>query len=200
MRMSTSRRESHPRPVMRGSSAPTDEVTSAETLTNLRGSSVGKVDARRVGHVLLAASLVTLAVLVVVFSLAGAHRNDQISKLRNHGVHVDMTVTGCALLIGGTGSTPAGHACRGAFTLDGHRYTEPIPGSAQYDRGQSLRILVVPGDPALLAPAHVVAHEHSSWTVFVLPAILFVVLLLAVVGLLVVRRRKGSAEKPASVV
>jgi hypothetical protein len=199
MRMSTSSRESHPRPIMRGSTTPTsEEAPSAQTLTNLRGSSVGNVDARRVGQVLLAACLVTLAVLVVVFSLAGAHRNNQVSKLHNHGVKVGMTVTRCAVLLGGSGSNDAGHACRGAFTLDGHHYTEAIPGSAPYTAGQSLRIVVVPGDPALLAPVQVVAHEHSSWTVFVLPVVLFVVLLLAV-GLLVAQRRKGGSKEPASV-
>ena len=61
-------------------------------------------------------------------------------------------------------------------------------------------VRIVPGDPALLSPAQVVAHEHSSWTVFVLPAILFVVLLLLVVGLVMVQRRRGDSEEPASVV
>jgi hypothetical protein len=184
---------------MRGSASLADkEATSAQSLTTLRGSSVGNVDARRVGHVLLAAALVTLAVLVVVFSLAGAHRNDQISKLHSQGVKVEMTVTRCAVLLGGSGSNDAGHACRGAFTLDGHRYTEAIPGSAPYTAGQSLRIVVVPGDPALLSPVQVVAHEHSSWTVFVLPGILFIVLLLTVVGMLVVQRRQGKVGEPAS--
>jgi hypothetical protein len=157
---------------------------------------VGKVDGRRVAGVLVVLCLITLAVLVVVFSVAGAHRNSQVSSLRNQGVKVDMTVTGCAVLIGGSGSTPAGDACRGAFTLDGHRYVEAIPGSAVYTTGQSLPIVVVPGDPALLAPVRVVTHEQSSWTVFILPVILFLVLLAGLVGFVVVRRRRGDALPP----
>jgi hypothetical protein len=185
---------------MRGSTPTAGEDVSGQTMTTLRGSSVGTVDTRRVGRVLVAALLVTLAVLVVVFALAGAHRNDQISKLHNDGVNVEMTVTRCALLIGGSGSTPAGDACRGTFTLDGHSDSEPIPGSDRHTPGQSLRIVVVRGDPALLAPAQVVAHEHSSWTVFILPAVLLAVLVLAVVALLVVPRRRRAAREPASVV
>jgi hypothetical protein len=172
------------------------EPSSSEALTTLRGSSVGKVDGRRVAQVLVVLCLVTLAVLVVVFSVAGAHRNSQVSTLRTHGVKVDMTVTGCAVLIGGSGSTPAGDACRGAFTLDGHRYVEAIPGSAVYTSGQSLRIVVVPGDPALLAPVRVVMDEHSSWTVFILPAILFAVLAVGSAGFVAVRRRRADAVPP----
>jgi hypothetical protein len=192
--MSTSPPESHQRPTAKGSEASTQmgRASSEALTTTLRGSSVGKVDTRRVGRVLLVLCLVTLAVLVVVFSVAGAHRNSQISSLRNHGVTAEMTVTGCAVLIGGSGSTPAGDACRGAFTLDGHRYTEPIPGSAEYTTGQSLRIKVVPGDPALLSPVEVLQTEHSSWTVFVLSAILFLVLLLILAGLVVERRGAGT--------
>jgi hypothetical protein len=171
--------------------------TSSEALTTLRGSSVGKVDTRQVGRVLLVVSLLTLAILVVAFSAAGAHRNDQVSSVRNHGVPAVMTVTDCQELIGGSGSTPAGDVCRGTFTLEAHRYTEPIPGSAVYTKGESLRIIAVPGDPALLLPAHIVATEHSSWTVFVLPAILFIVLVLVLVGLAIVRRdHEGSLGSP----
>ena len=192
--MSTPPPESHQGPTTKGSEASTKGNASSEALTTLRGSSVGKVDTRRVGRVLLVLGLVTLAVLVVVFSVAGAHRNSQVSSLRNQGVTAEMTVTACAVLIGGSGSTPAGDACRGTFTLGGHRYSEAIPGSAEYTTGQSLRIRVVPGDPALLSPAQIVRTERSSWTVFVLPAILFLVLLLVLIGLVVERRRRAAGD------
>ena len=41
-------------------------------------------------------------------------------------------------------------------------------------------VLAVPGDPALVSPASIVATEHSSAGVFVLPVVLFVVLLVLV--------------------
>jgi hypothetical protein len=191
--------ESHPRPAMRVSATPpAEEAAHEQTMTNLRGSSVGNVDGRRVAYVLLVVVMVTLAVLVVVFSLAGAHRNDQISRLQSQGVTTDLTVTHCLIILGGSGSNDAGHECRGTFTLDGHRHTEAIPGSARYEPGQSLQIVVVPDDPALLAPVHVVAHEHPSWTVFILPVILFVVLVLLAVGLRAMHGRKGDSKEPAS--
>jgi hypothetical protein len=194
--MSTSPPESHRGTAARGSGASSKAAgASSEALTTLRGSSVGKVDTRRVGRVLLVVTLLTLLVLVVAFSVAGAHRNDQVSSLHNQGVPAVMTVTKCQVLIGGSGSTPAGDACRGIFTLEGHRYTEPIPGSKVYIEGKTLSIVVVRGDPALLLPQKILQTEHSSWTVYVLPGILFIVLLLTLGGLAVVRRNPtgGSA-------
>ncbi len=163
----------------------------SEAMTTLRGSSVGKVDTHRVGQVILVLTLVTLLVLAIVFLVAGIHRNNQVSTLRNQGVPAVMTVTRCAVLLGGSGSTAAGASCRGTFTLNGHQYSEAIPGSAQYDTGHQLHIIVVPNDPALLAPAHVAANEHSSWTTFILPVILFVAFLL-LLGWFVLQRRHRS--------
>ena len=110
--------------------------TSSDAMTNLRGSSVGKVNTRKVGQVILIMTLVALLVLATVFFVAGVHRNNQISGLHDHGVAAVMTVTGCALLIGGSGSTPAGDACQGTFSLDGHRYAEAIPGLQEYKTGR----------------------------------------------------------------
>ncbi len=166
--------------------------SSSEAVTNLRGSSVGKVNTRRVGQVILVITLVALLVLSIVFFVAGVHRNNQISSLHKNGVPAVMTVTGCALLIGGSGSTPAGDECQGTFTLDGHHYAEAIPGLAPYETGEKLHIVVVPGDPALLAPTHVLADEHSSWTTFILPVLLFVAFVLLLLGWVVLRRRHLS--------
>jgi hypothetical protein len=50
--------------------------SSSEAVTNLRGSSVGKVNTRRVGQVILVITLVALLVLSIVFFVAGVHRNN----------------------------------------------------------------------------------------------------------------------------
>ena len=116
-------------------------------MTNLRGSSVGKVNTRRVGQVILVITLVTLLVLAIVFFVAGVHRNNQISSLHDNGVPAVMTVTGCALLIGGSGSTPAGDVCQGTFTLNGHLHSEAIPGLAQYEPARSSTSLLSRATP-----------------------------------------------------
>jgi hypothetical protein len=134
--------------------------------------------------------MATLAVLTVVFFVAGAHKNAQIDQLRHHGIDVVVTVQPCRGLLGGSGTNAAGYACRGSFTVGGHRYTEDLPGTTLYPPGSTLRAVTVPGDPALVVPLPVLAGEHTSMTVFILPTVLLVALLLMVVALLRRRRRR----------
>jgi hypothetical protein len=164
----------------------------AEPLTKLRGAGVD-IDVRRVGRVVVGLSVVTLAALVVIFSIAGVNNNSQINRLHHDGVPVTVTVTKCLGLIGGSGSNGAGYSCSGAFTLDGHRYTEGIPGIGFHALGSSVRAVVVPGDPALLSPVSILATEHASWRVFILPGVLLIALVLLIGAILSWRRRHESA-------
>ncbi len=159
----------------------------------LRGAGVGGVDTRRLGRILIGATLATLAVLVVVFTVVGVHQNQQDDRLHNQGLPVTFTVSGCLGLLGGSGSNAAGYSCRGSYTLDGHRYSERLPGNDLHPPGTTVAAIAVPGDPALVAPAAMVKTEHSSNGVFLAPAILFLILVLLVALLLVLRRRKQGA-------
>ena len=157
----------------------------------LRGAGV-QIDSRDVARVLVGIVLVTLAVLVVVFTVAGVHDNRQIDQLRDQGVAVNVTVTGCQGLLGGSGSNAAGDSCRGTYVLDGHRYNELLPGTTFHTPGSVVRSVAVPGDPALVSPVSVVDSEHASADAFILPAVLLAVLI-AVVGALVLLRGRKRA-------
>ena len=151
-----------------------------------------EVDARLLGRVVGVGCLVALAVLVVVLFVAGVHKNAQITSLRQHGVDVVVTVSGCTGLLGGSGSNPVGYACHGTLTMQGHRYDEAIPGDALYPPGARIRAVAAPGDPPLLSTRRAVESEHASWRVFILPAVLAVVLVLLVGAVVLGRRRKTS--------
>ena len=169
----------------------------ADRVGQLRGAGVS-VDGRRVGQVAIGIVLVTLLVLTIVFTLVGIHTNQQNDRLHNDGVPVTFTVAGCLGLLGGSGSNAAGYSCHGTYTLHGKTYSEQLPGDSFHRPGSTVPSVAVPGDPALVSPASIVATEHSSAGVFVLPIILFVVLLV-VAGLVLVlhRRRRGSASADA---
>jgi hypothetical protein len=168
---------------------PTEPTRNAEApLSTLRGAGVD-INARVVGRAVVVLCLVTLATLVIVFTLAGVHKNSQINRLRHDGVSVDVTVVHCLGLLGGSGSNAAGYSCTGTFSLDGSRHNETIPGTGFLTPGSSLRAVVVPGDPALLSPVSVLAGEHASWDVYILPGVLFVVLALFAVAIIVRGRR-----------
>jgi hypothetical protein len=177
---------------------PSDEVgTGGEgqpRIGALRGASV-QFDPRRLVPIALTVLLATLAVLAVVFTVAGVHSNNQIDRLHHDGVPVTVTVTGCLGQLGGSGSNAAGYSCNGRYTLSGHVYTEPLPGSALHPPGSKIAAVAVPDDPALVSPVSVEGNQQSSAGVFVLPAVLgglFVVLL----AVLMLRRRRhlGQAE------
>jgi uncharacterized membrane protein len=154
----------------------------------LRGAGV-EIDGRRVARVLIGLVLVTLAVLVIVFTLVGVHQNQQDDRLHDDGVPVTFTVSGCLGLLGGSGSNAAGYSCHGSYTLDGHRYDERLPGNGFHRPGSTVPAIAVSGDPALVSPTAMVKTEHSSAGVFVVPLVLLVILLVVVALVLVLRRR-----------
>lgn len=151
------------------------------------------MDGRKVGRVVIGLVLATLAILVIAFTVVGVQKNHQIDELRGQGVPVTVTVTSCLGLLGGSGSNDAGYACHGSYSLDGHRYTEPLPGNVLRRPGSTVAAVAVPDDPALVSPSAMVASEHSSTNVFVLPAVLLAVLLLGS-GALLFRRRHVRAD------
>ncbi len=171
---------------------PAAGAETADRIGQLRGAGV-QVDVRRVGQVAIGIVLATLAVLAVVFTIVGVHTNQQDDRLHDDGVPVTFTVTGCLGLLGGSGSNVAGYSCHGTYSLQGRRYSEQLPGNSFHRPGSTVAAIAVPGDPALVSPASIVATEHSSAGVFVLPVILAAVLVLLVALLLVLRRRRHAA-------
>ena len=169
---------------------------SDDRVAPLRGAGV-QIDGRRVARVALGIVLVTLAVLAVVFTVIGIHDNDQTDELHNQGVPVQVTITSCQGLLGGSGSNGAGYSCRGAYELGGHRYDEVLPGTALHAPGTVIRALAVPSDPTLVSPLSVIDSEHASASVFILPAILLVVFVAVVVALLLRRRRTRPEDRSA---
>jgi hypothetical protein len=169
---------------------------SQEPVSTLRGASVN-YDARRVGRIVVGVCLAALLVLVVIFTIAGINKNSQVNRLHQDGVPVTVTITSCLGLMGGSGSNAAGYSCTGAFIIDGKRYSESLPGTDYHKPNSSLRAIVVPNDPALVTPVSIDKTEHSGLSVFILPGVLLVVLLL-LVGLLVVLQRRTRHGVPPS--
>jgi hypothetical protein len=149
----------------------------------VRGGGV-EIDRRRAGRVVLVCCVVVLVGSLIGFTAAALSSNARMSRLKAHGVPVEVTVTSCIALSSGTGETVTGYTCRGSFTLDGRRYTDVIGGTTLPHRvGQTLRGVSDPQDPALLSTARAVAVARPAWQAFIVPAITLVVLIL--VGVLV---------------
>ncbi len=162
----------------------------------LRGASV-QFDSHRLVQIAVGLVLGALVVLVVLMTVIGIHTNQQIDRLHNDGVPVTVTVTGCLGQLGGSGSNTASYSCNGSYVLDGHRYVESLPGTALHAPGTKLAAVAVPGDPALVSPVSVESNQRASNGVFLVPLVLFVILIVLVTALALrqrSRRSRGTAQ------
>ena len=126
-----------------------------------------------------------------------SEKNAQITRLRNQAVPVEVTVSGCIGLMGGSGSNVAGYACRGEFTLAGHRYREAIPGTRSLSRNEnpSGRSAAGPGT-RVNTPVLLLEPEQASEKVFLLPAVLLALLGVFVAALALKRENLRRASGP----
>jgi hypothetical protein len=141
----------------------------------LRGAPV-EVNTRQVIRILIALIVVTLAVLSVTFFLSGLHRNSDVTSLQQHGVSVSVKVTTCTGELGGSGSNLADYRCVGTFILNGQRFRDTIPGNVFRATDSRAEFVTAKNNPGLLATSLQVRTEHASWSVFILPFVLLVVL------------------------
>ena len=158
----------------------------------LRGAGV-QVDGARITYVAAVLGLVIVMVVAGVLLVAGIRKNSQIDALKANVVPVELTVTHCQALIGGTGSSPAGYECTGTYAYQGHRYSEGVPGSANLPVGSTVHGIVASDDPGLFSTPRTVASEHTSIARVVLPAGVLAVAAGACIWVVVRHRREASA-------
>lgn len=169
-----------------------DERTGDQPVGTLRGAGV-QVDGTRVTRVALVLALVALTVVGVVLLVAGYRKNAQVDELRSRTVPVQVTVSRCLGLMGGSGSNAAGYECTGTYVVHGHPYVEGIPGSTYYASGTVVAGVVPAGDPGLLSTPSTVASSHGSASLYVVGALLLATAAGIIVWLALRRRRGRSA-------
>jgi hypothetical protein len=164
----------------------------ADRVAALRGAGVS-ADTARVGRVAVVLGLTAVLVVAAVLLVAGVRKNAQIDSLQAHPVPVDLVVTHCLGLMGGSGSNAAGYECTGTYTFDGTHYTEGVPGLVFHPSGTTVRGIVSASDPGLFSTAQTVAGERASPAKVVLPAVVLAVTVACGAWLLVrVRRRRAQ--------
>jgi len=174
-----------------GAPVPDSDADDPQRIGALRGAGV-QVDVGRLGYVAAMLGLAAVMVVAGVLLAAGIKKNAQISSLQANGVPVELTVTKCLALVGGTGQTPAGFECTGTYAYHGRHYTEGVPGSANLPVGSTVHGTVASDDPALFSTPQTVASEHSSVARVLLPAVVLA-MAVAMIGWIVMRRRGESA-------
>jgi hypothetical protein len=175
-----------------------DAEPEQETESYIRGAGGVRIEGRRVAAFILAFGVLIFAVLTAVFTGIAIHHNSRATSLKQRGVPVQVTVTGCVGLASGTGITGTGFTCRGSYTLSGHQYNEQIGGTANlFAVGQKIEGVAVRDEPAVLYTATSARTMHSTWTVYITPAVLLMVLIATEVSRRRVTRR-GADRAPGS--
>ena len=156
----------------------------------IRGSGAVPVDPARLGRILLVLIGAAVAALTVVFAVEAFQRNARVDALRDRGVAIEASVSGCVGLASGTGITEVGYQCRANFTYGGRAFNEPIHGTAQlFPVGQKVAAIAERGNPAIAYTAASVGMMRSTWTVWITPLALLLLLVMTVLF----RRRLGRA-------
>jgi hypothetical protein len=119
----------------------------------------------RVAAVLVWLLVALLAGLAIYFAVTGAQQNSQLNSLRDRGVPVTATVTGCRGISSGVGMGIEYWECRGSYTLGVGAFDAVINGSRSLlERGTQVQAIAVPGRPDLLSTASSVRAAKGSGT------------------------------------
>ena len=94
--------------------------------------------------------LTAIVVVAAVLLVAGVRKNAQIDSLKAHPVPVDLTVTHCLGLMGGSGSNAAGYECTGTYTFAGRHFIEGVPGLVFHPAGSTVHGIVSDSDPGVV--------------------------------------------------
>jgi hypothetical protein len=174
-----------------GGDVPFADAADGQPVGTLRGAGV-QVDTARAGRIAVGVALVALVAVGSVLLVAGYRKNAQIDQLRSQGVPVQVTISHCLGLMGGTGSSPAGYECTGTYTFHGTHYVEGVPGSTYYPDHAVVAGVVASGDPGLLSTPSTVATSHTSDTLYIVSMVLLGTAVAVMVWLVVRRRRRPA--------
>jgi hypothetical protein len=153
----------------------------------IRGGGGVDVNVGRVGRFLAVLCVLVLIALTVVTAVSASNQNSRAAKLRNRGVPVEVTVTGCVGISSGIAQAIQYYQCRGEYTVNGQRYNEVIGGvRSALPNGQTLHGVTAAGDPALVST--VGAAKRGSYAV---PIVLGALALVLIIVVLLWSRRKN---------
>ena len=153
------------------------------------------VNTRKVVGVLVWLLVAGLLGLAVYFAVSGSSGDSRLTLLRDRGVAVQATVTGCTAVSSGIGMGIEYWDCRALYDLGGRRFSAPLGGNrGLLDAGSTVAAVAVPGHPGLLWTAAGVRRGQSSTASY------SAAVALGAAGVLVgaargfaVRRRRGRA-------
>lgn len=136
---------------------------SPESSTYIRAGGGVPVNTRTLAGVLVWLFVAGSLGLALYFAVSAAGQDSRLTLLREKGVAVQATVTGCTAVSSGVGMGIEYWNCRASYAVGGHDFTAPLGGNRKLlDAGTVLPAVAVPGHPDLLWTAAGLQRGHSS--------------------------------------
>jgi hypothetical protein len=171
-------------------SATPAESTSGET-GYIRGGGGVEIHAGRLVRYLGILCVLVLIALTVATATSTANQNSRAAELRNHGVPVDVTVSGCVGVSSGIAQAIQYYQCRGTYSVDGQRYNEVIGGvRSALPIGQTVHAVTAKGDPALVST--IGSAKRGSYAA---PVVLGALAVVLIIGLMLWSRRRSTSRQ-----
>jgi hypothetical protein len=171
--------------------------SSAGDGTYIRGGGGVAISPRVLAVVLAGICIALLVAFAAYYGFAANRQSSNIAALRNRGVPVEATITGCVAVSSGVGMGIEYWQCRGSYTLEGRTFNEQLNGSRSFvETGRVVAAVAVPGDPGLLSTASSVRGRHNSTGSYIVSGVLGALAVVGAGGLLALRksgRRRASA-------
>lgn len=143
---------------------------------------------RRLWSVIAVLGLFAFAIALVVSFISATNDNARISRMRDHGIPVVVTVRTCIGNLGGSGSNAANYTCAGIYVVRATTYHEVIGAMSTFAApGTRVHAVADPSRPSTVELAPAVASSAPSSGAYVVPGLLalaFLVLLAAFLRLL----------------
>jgi hypothetical protein len=128
---------------------------------------------RRFWAVAGAFGLVALAVLLVVSFVAASTNNARITRMKDHGIPVVVTVSDCIGNLGGSGSNATNYTCSGHYAIAGTPYREVVGAMTAFaPPGTHVRALADPSRPSTIELTTAVAWATASASAYAIPGAL----------------------------
>jgi hypothetical protein len=145
------------------SDSPPSTTPSADvSVTSLRGADAVRIG-RRFWLVAGALVLLIVATVLVVSFVSAANDNARVTRMKNHGIPVVVTVSDCIGNLGGSGSNASSYTCTGVYVARATTYHEVIGAMTAFDApGAHVRAVADPSRPSTVELASAVASSKAS--------------------------------------
>jgi hypothetical protein len=137
---------------------------------------------------------VVVAAALVVAIVAATTDNARITRMKDHGIPVTITVASCIGNLSGSGTNIASYSCVGDYNVRGSKYQQLVAGmTTYYAPGTKVQGVVDPAKHSTVELSSALRASSASAKAYLTSGILLFVLIVLALGFVMVARRRKSS-------